>query len=119
MTYSINEKIEVQLLLGTGLSVFSVCKAAHISYEDLCVMADQFADLKADLKKWYPKYDFEVKVTVTKKTPDNDTNTVKQTENNESEAENEVSKRQQTGRTKKRSGQQNNRRHQNGNRKGV
>ena len=44
--------------LGTGLSVDSLCKACEITYNDLCILAQEYADLMSELKKWYKRYDF-------------------------------------------------------------
>ena len=52
--------------LGTGLSVDSLCKACEITYNDLCVLAQEHADLMSELKKWYKRYDFIPKSLETK-----------------------------------------------------
>ena len=48
--------------LGTGLSVDSLCKKCEITYNQLCELAQEYADLYSELKKWYKRYDFTPKV---------------------------------------------------------
>lgn len=56
--------------LGCGLSVNTLITKHNITFDELCNLASQNTQLKQQLIKWYPLYDFEVK-------------TVKQTETNE------------------------------------
>lgn len=47
--------------LGTGLSVENLCLACNLTYNQLCELAQEHMDLYHELKKWYKRFDFEVK----------------------------------------------------------
>lgn len=53
-------------LLGTGLSVQTLCDRAGITFEDLCDLAAEYPDLGIELGRWYKKYDFTSKPKDTK-----------------------------------------------------
>lgn len=50
--------------LGCGLSVQTLITKHNITYDELCNLASQNEQLKQQLYKWYPKYNFEVNDTV-------------------------------------------------------
>lgn len=68
--------------LGCGLSVQTLITKHNISYDELCNLASQNTQLKQQLNKWYPLYDFEVKEVVNK-VENNDKETVNVVENKE------------------------------------
>lgn len=47
-------------LLGTGLSVQTLCDRAGITFETLCDLAAEYPDLNTELKRWYKRYEFTV-----------------------------------------------------------
>ena len=51
-------RVKVLDNLGCGLSVASLCTKLDISYEELCSLAQEDAEVYNQLKRWYPKYDF-------------------------------------------------------------
>lgn len=53
---------EVMGLIGTGLSVQTICDRAGLTFDELCEVCAEHTDLEIELKKWFPKYDFTVKV---------------------------------------------------------
>jgi hypothetical protein len=59
MSYS-NKFYEVSALLGCGLSVQTICERTGISFDDLCHLAEEYNELKIQLERWYPRYDFNV-----------------------------------------------------------
>lgn len=60
MSYS-NKFYEIMKLLGCGNSVATVCNKAGISFEELCEEAEKYNELKIELERWYPRFDFTVK----------------------------------------------------------
>ena len=54
---------EVMNLIGKGLSVQTICDRAGLTFDELCEVCAEHTDLEIELKKWFPKYDFTVKVT--------------------------------------------------------
>lgn len=52
---------EVMNLIGTGLSVQTICDRAGLTFDELCEVCAEYTDLEIELKKWFPKYDFTVK----------------------------------------------------------
>lgn len=52
---------EVMNLIGTGLSVQTICDRAGLTFDKLCEVCAEYTDLEIELKKWFPKYDFTVK----------------------------------------------------------
>lgn len=63
---SLASKMEIMQLLGTGLSVQTLCDRAGITFETLCDLAAEYPDLEIELKRWYKKYDFTSKSKETK-----------------------------------------------------
>ena len=76
MSYS-NKYYEVMSLLGCGYSVQTICDKASLTYDELCNLAEEYNELKIELIKWFPRYDFMVKPKEKKE------KTVKQTESDE------------------------------------
>ena len=58
---SLASKMKVMNLLGTGLSVRSLCERADISFDELCKLAEEYPELHRELKRWYKRYEFIVK----------------------------------------------------------
>lgn len=69
-----NKYYEVRDLIGCGYSVKSICDKAELTFDELCDLCAEHHDLEIELKRWFPKYDFTVKVK---------NETVKQTESDE------------------------------------
>lgn len=80
---------EVRDLIGCGYSVQSICDITSLSFDELCALCAEHHDLEIELKRWFPKYDFTVKVK---------NETVKQTESDEKveEEDGEVSDGEQS-----------------------
>ena len=57
-----NKYYEVRDLIGCGYSVQSICDKAELTFDELCNLCAEHHDLEIELKRWFPKYDFTVKV---------------------------------------------------------
>ena len=94
--------------LGCGLSVNTLIHKHNITFDELCNLASQNTQLKQQLNKWYPLYDFEVKEVVNK-VENNDKETRDVIENKEQGEEvnaKRISTRKQTRWKQKRDSEQ-------------
>lgn len=60
MQFTENKHVEIMNLLGNGYSVQTICEMAGLSFEQLCELTAQHGDLRDELERWFPKYDFTV-----------------------------------------------------------
>lgn len=86
---SLASKMKVMNLLGTGLSVRSLCERADISFDELCKLAEEYPELHRELKRWYKRYEFTPKkeIPVVKHDKSLETKTKSQTRKNKSDGE--------------------------------
>lgn len=89
MPYS-KEKVNVMNHLGMGLSVDNLCKTCEITYNDLCVLAQEYPDLMSELKKWYKRYTFTPEHKETKPVEDKSLETKEITEDKPKKAKKKV-----------------------------